>query len=72
MKFLIHFKTPDALDYVIKKHTQFRRDFEVNEEQIEEEITKLKSVAKKFIKFNEEIKVEFDTDAETATILPVK
>ncbi len=56
MKYFIHFKTPDAVFYA----TEDMNDDDKSEAQ---------RVAALFVKYGECIKVEIDTDAETATVL---
>lgn len=57
MKFSITFKTPDAIDYAVDEHGQ----------EHEEEI---KETARKFVRWGELITVEFDTETQSATVLP--
>lgn len=66
MKFTITFKTPDALDSVLNE-----QDYCDAEEQ-EEKSEKILSIASKFIKYGEYVNIEFDTDAGTATVVPIK
>ncbi len=60
MKFRVTFKTPDALDYALD-------DFPYDESREE-----AKEVAKQFIEYGEYITVEFDTEAKTATVVPLR
>jgi hypothetical protein len=58
MKFCVVYKTPDAIDYAIE-------DFS------EEEKEQCMETASKFASYGgEQIKVEFDTEAGTAIVIP--
>lgn len=59
MKFTVLFKTPDAVDYSID-HLSY-------EEKVE-----AKEAAEKFIEYGEYVRIEFDTETKTATVLPVR
>lgn len=59
MKFTVTFKTPDAVDYAI-------------EDLSEEEREEAKETARKFIEYGEYVRIEFDTETKTATVLPVR
>lgn len=59
MKFHITFKTPDAVDYAVDEHGQ----------EFKEEI---KETAQKFVRYGELVTIEFDTETQTATVLPVR
>lgn len=59
MKFTVTFKTPDALDYAI-------------EDLSEDEQEEAKETARKFIEYGEYAVIEFDTETQTATVVPVK
>lgn len=59
MKVKLTFKSPDVLEQVMN---------ELDEDQQDE----LKEVADKFIKHEEYITVEIDTDTKTCTVVPVK
>lgn len=59
MKFIVFFKTPDAVDYAV-------------EDLSEEEQDIAKQFARKFVEYGENLQVEFDTEKGTATVLPVK
>lgn len=58
MKIQLTFKTPDIVDYGI-------------EDLSEEDKEIAKEVIKKFVKYDEYITVEIDTDLETCDVLPV-
>lgn len=57
MKFTVHFKTPDALDYALE------------DERDEDKQDAMREVAEKFIKYGENVVIEFDTVLGTATVL---
>jgi len=57
MKIRISFKTPDAVDYAIEHLDENVRN------EIKEDLAT-------WIKYGESIKIEFDTDEKTATVLP--
>jgi hypothetical protein len=57
MKFTLTFKTPGVLDVVD----------ELPEDQVNVALT----LADKFVKWDEYVKIEFDTVAQTATVLKV-
>lgn len=88
MKFTVTFKTPDALQQAMKAETsndacgadecgedgnpgmcvdcEYRSD--VNRETADE----MYAIGQKFIRCGEYIVVEFDTDADTCVVVPVK
>jgi hypothetical protein len=57
MKFTLTFKTPGVLDVID----------ELPEDQVDIALT----LADKFVKWDEYVKIEFDTVAQTATVLKV-
>lgn len=59
MKFTVSFKTPDALDDVLV-------DYSHADHQV------MREVGEKFIQYGEYLNVEFDTEKQTATVLPVR
>jgi hypothetical protein len=59
MKLHITFKTPDAVDYAVDEHGQ----------EFKEEI---KKTTNKFVRYGELVTIEFDTETQTATVLPVR
>lgn len=58
MKVRLTFKSPDVVDYAI-------------EDLSEEDKEIAKTVIKKFVKYDEYITVEIDTDLETCDVIPV-
>jgi hypothetical protein len=77
MKFIVTFKTPDAvectIDEIVKDHVDFNG---LEGEEAEDEASILKdqmtSFADRFVKYGETISIAFDMDEETATAVPVK
>ena len=63
MKFRVSFKTPDAVDAAIDSAMIDSRG--ADREALE-------GVVEKFVQYGENITVEFDTKAGTATVLPVR
>lgn len=59
MKFLITFKTPDAIEYAADNY---------DEEQREE----IREAAKKFVTYGEYVTILFDSKKKTATVLPAR
>lgn len=84
MKFQVYFKTPDVLDSVIRNcQNEFsHKECETYdpdcagclaaEDIIIEKIDRIRECAEKFIEYNEYICVEFDTETQTAIVIPVK
>lgn len=56
MKFVVAFKTPDALD-------QIEAGLKTKE---------VRNLVERFVEYGEYIRIEFDTEAKTATVLEVK
>lgn len=77
MKFIVTFKTPDAvestIDEIVKDHVEFK---ELEGDEAEEEASLLREkmieFADRFVKYGEIISIAFDMDEETATAVPVK
>jgi hypothetical protein len=57
-KVIVTFKTPDAVDEALQDITN------------EEELIEMQAFLKTYIKYNEYVRIEFDTVAKTATVLP--
>lgn len=59
MRFKATFKTPDVLDYAL--------------EYLEgEELAEAKELAEKYVQYGEYVTIEFDTETQTATVVPLK
>jgi hypothetical protein len=65
-KITVHFKTPDAVDAAIFDATGTEVHGNLTQEQQE-----IKDALAKFIEYGESIEVEFDTEAGTATVIPL-
>ncbi len=65
MKFRVNFKTPDAMRYAI---TDACGKFPI--EMREAALDSLNFTASKYVRYNECITVEFDTETQTATVVP--
>jgi hypothetical protein len=77
MKFIVTFKTPDAVEYTIDEIVKGHVEFEGLEgEAAEDEASVLKDqmteFSSRFVKYGETISIEFDMDEETATVVPLK
>ncbi len=59
MKFRVTFKTPDAVDYAVDEYGLEHKD-------------EIKETARKFVTYGEYITVEFDTETQTATVVPAR
>jgi len=62
MKFTLSFKTPDVSDQLKNEHPEMSKDDE----------RKAKALIKKYVEYDEYIYVEFDTENQTVTALPIK
>lgn len=60
MKFQVTFKTPDAVQYALDE-LPAGADWE-----------SAQKVLDKFVRYNEYVRIEFDTETNTATVLPVR
>jgi hypothetical protein len=67
MKFQLHFKTPDVL---VDVKQDVDDQFENNVPSAEADYQAFLNVTKKFLRYEESITVEFDTEAGTATVIP--
>ena len=62
MKFILSFKTPDVTDQLKDEHPEMSKDDE----------RKAKALIEKYVEYDENIHVEFDTESRTVTALPMK
>lgn len=60
MKFKVTFKTPDAVQYALEE-LPAGSDFE-----------SAQKVLDKFVEYNEYVRIEFDTETQTATVVTTK
>lgn len=58
MKFQVTFKTPDALHYALEDQAPIHQ-------------REMKELASKFIEYGEYLRVEFDSETGTATVVPI-
>lgn len=76
MKLTVSFKTPDAADYAIKDALEYNEELEAIEDEEERSWKKeeleatLAEDLSKWIQYSEYVRIEFDTEAGTATVLP--
>jgi hypothetical protein len=76
MKLTVSFKTPDAAEHAVFEALEDHEDLE-GIEDAEELLDKrleledgLKEALSKWIQYSEYVRIEFDTEAGTATVLP--
>jgi len=83
MKFRVTFKTPYVLDMTLEDHKETHclehaRHVPACEECVEAEdrsfnnLDAIQKCAEKFIQYGEYITIEFDTETQTATAVPLK
>lgn len=60
MKFTLTFKTPNATDAIDEAS-----------DADDDSISSLKLLVNKFVKYDEYVKIQFDTETQTAIVLPV-
>ena len=81
MKFQVMFKTPDVLDEAIREEAarEVDRQFTKAEKELSPEelghiqrdvYDNLTKFAEKWVKWNEYVTIEFDTEKGTATVVP--
>jgi len=67
MRIKITFKTPDAVDYVLNSRVCME-----NPEKSVELMEEAMNTINQFVKYGEVISVEFDTETNTARVIPIK
>jgi hypothetical protein len=76
MKFSLTFKSPDLFtnlpNFSCENHEEHNEDCDACIEIYEEKTAELKQFLKTYIKYEEYLSVEFDTEAKTATVLKQK
>ena len=78
MKFVITMKTPDALEDALNEMADDERhdgEAELDEdrqEKLDDVISEARRFAEKYFRYGEYLSVEFDTDAQTATVIPAR
>jgi hypothetical protein len=68
MKFTLTFKTPNATDAIDDQLDVDHNDGE-RREALKASMTHL---AHKFVQYDEYVRIEFDTETQTATVLPIR
>ena len=68
MKFQLTFKTPYVTDAIDDMADADHNDGEERENLVET----AKELARKFVEYDEYIRIEFDTETQTATVVPVR
>jgi hypothetical protein len=71
MKFQVMFKTPNAVEYGLRR-SGAPDDGMGNLDRDDEEVQACFALAKKFVKHGELVTIEFDTETQTATVVAVK
>lgn len=84
-KFSLTFKTPDVMDQIevgvredVKNKKKFREDdeteemLEEEEDEVEARLEHISITVYKYVKDQEYITIEFDTDADTATVVEAR
>ena len=83
MKFRLLFKTPDVLDGAFREHMDTHceeheeHDMRCDaccelEDKACQAISQIKDMAEKFVEYGEYVTIEFDTSAQTATVVPLR
>lgn len=67
MKFTVLFKTPDAIEYALK---DLFRGIPSDSDEHYELLHKAKDTSEKFVSHGEYVNIEFDTETQTATVVP--
>lgn len=81
MVFRVTFKTPNAFDLILEEitntanvemaETEVEEHKNIIENQLQDNILDIESIKDKFVKYGELITVEFNTDLNTATVVPI-
>lgn len=69
MKFKVTFKTPDVVDDAIDQMGQDLLERGCSREDIEGDLWEADKTLQKFIRYNEIVEIEFDTEQRTATVV---
>lgn len=70
MKFILTFKTPNALDQSIVDSLPEAEG--LDQEEQDKLWYEVETLAEKFVEYKEYITIEFDTKTGTATVIPLK
>jgi hypothetical protein len=67
-------KTPDAVDYAIEDAlaNEFTADSMIDNEAIEDSRDELEELCKLWFSYGENVTIEIDTDAKTATVMKAR
>lgn len=71
MKFRLLFKTPDVAEFAAESAKQQAEAEGKSEEEQEEIAEEILEASRKWVRNSEYLKVEIDTEADTATVLEV-
>jgi len=71
MKFRVMFKTPDAVEYGLQS-SGAPDDGMGHLDRDDEDVQACFALAKKFVQYDEYVTIEFDTETQTATVVPTK
>lgn len=70
MKFRVTMKTPDALDYALEDLKEELKDHALlDEDEMEEKLNEAREFAQEYMEWSEYLRVEFDTETKTVTVL---
>lgn len=70
MKFTVTMKNPDALDYAMDDVKEIlEEDDTLDEDDKRDKLEEAREFTREYMKWGEYIRVEFDTEAKTATVL---
>jgi hypothetical protein len=70
MKFRVTMKTPDALNYALEDlEEQMIEHAFLDKDERDEQINEAREFAEEYMEWSEYLRVEFDTEAKTVTVL---
>jgi uncharacterized LabA/DUF88 family protein len=70
MRFTVTMKNSDALDYALEDLEELlNEDDSLDEDDKRDKLEEAREFAKEYMEWSEYIRVEFDTEAKTATVL---
>jgi hypothetical protein len=69
VKFRLTFKTPNATDAIVD---QLDAEYNDDSEEKQEMKEAMEDVAEKFVEYDEYVTIEFDTDGQSATVVPLR
>lgn len=71
MKFKVTFKTPDAVEYGLLD-SGAPTDGMGNLDREDDEVQECFALSRKFVQYGEYVTIEFDTQTQTATVVPTR